>query len=157
MRNPSYSFIISGFLLLILSAQKSNAFNECGIQDSIYRDVDGKGFELIFEAIEPPMGSLASSISIEYSGEAIYQFDMSQGTGYGSFFASQGESSLLVNFFDSHLTSNNPSFIGPEIKASKFMFISGLGSFDYYQRTDFSPNFYPPLIGDTVWIFDRCR
>ena len=97
MRSLSYSLIISNLLLIFLLAEKSNSAVECSIQNSIYRDVNGKGFELVFEAIEPSMGSVSSTLSIGYSGEVMYQFDLSQTMGYGSFFASQAESNLLIN------------------------------------------------------------
>jgi hypothetical protein len=157
MKFCHFSIISSILILLASSVAQAEFLAECEIRKSIYRDVDDQGFELVFDAVEPPVGSLASTISINYFGSRIYQFDIVQGSGYGSFFADYRDSSLLVNFFAGDLASNNPSFIGQDVQASEFMFISGLGSFDYYQRNNLSPNSYPPLIGDTVWVFDRCQ
>lgn len=135
----------------------------CTLSQSVYRDANGKGFELVFG--KPVSGSSffhASAVIKRAQQSELYRFGVGQSNGYGSIFLSdlkqkQGgqDKSFIINFFNSDFTSASRS-IGREAPAPKYAFINELGSYDYYSRRASLSERNPPL-GDTMWVFNRCQ
>lgn len=147
-----------GMLLLAESVPAA----PCRISQSVYRDVDGKGFELVFGA--PPKGSpfLASATLHHSLQDPLYRFNLTQANGYGSISLlwrqrpNSKPQSFPLNFFSQDFTSATPIIFGREPQAPKYAFITDLGSFDYYQRRGKISDQTPPQIVDTMWVHDRC-
>ncbi|MGQ4647291.1 hypothetical protein [Lyngbya aestuarii] len=145
-------------LLVNLTVPRVNAQGACSIQKSIYRDADNRGFELVLSEAIPAVGSLRATAKINHSQQDnLYQFDVVQANGYGSFFAMNHADEFVINFFDANLGAANISYIGSDVEAPNAVFISGLGSHDYYNRKDQVSEKTAPLLGDTMWIYDRCQ
>lgn len=147
-----------GVLLLSDSALAA----PCKISQSVYRDADGKGFELMFGA--PPKGSpfLASATLRHPQQDPLYRFSLTQASGYGAISLmfrqqhSQQVQSFRLNFFSQDLQAATPGVFGQEPQAPKYAFITDLGSFDYYQRRGKISDQTPPQIADMMWVHDRC-
>lgn len=145
-------------LLVNLAVPQVNAQGTCSIQKSVYRDADNRGFELVFSEAIPAVGSLRATATINHSQQDnLYRFDVVQGNGYGSFFAMNQSDEFVINFFNAHLGVADISYIGPDVEAPKAVFISGLGSRDYYNRKSEVSGNTVPLLGNTMWIYDRCQ
>jgi hypothetical protein len=152
-------------ILLILPTQALAA--SCKISQSIYRDSVGKGFELMFGTAIPGKGGSYATATINHPKQnQIYNFSVTQSNGYGSIsFVSIIPTSkgieygdgFHINFFDQNLESANPGVIGREVEAPKYVFISDLGSHDYYKRRSNVLEDTPPFLGDIMWIYERCR
>ncbi len=130
-------FIPSIAVLWGLTATGAAASKSCPIAQSIYRDGDGKGFQLVFR---PPLpGSTAhatAAIAHPQQGQ-LYQFQVTQSSGYGSIWLSDMDASnskrsksLWMAFFDRNLKSATPTFLGEETEAPEYAVISELGSYD---------------------------
>lgn len=133
----------------------------CPIAKSIYRDGDGKGFELVFGGAAPNTPHYATAVIHHSQQRSLYRFTVSQSSGYGSVWLNEpSRSNLSQNnsfwstFFNQDLKSATPLWLGEEKEAPKYAVIAELGSHDYYQRRG-TEN--PPLIGDVMWIFERCQ
>jgi hypothetical protein len=139
----------------------------CKIAQSVYHDSDGKGFELIFGTSIPGIGISYATATISHPKQKqIYNFSVTQANGYGSIsFLSINPTSngfeygdsFGINFFDQNLRSATPGILGREIQAPKYAFISGLGSYDYYKKRSTVSSNTPPLLGELMWIYERCR
>jgi hypothetical protein len=151
---------------IVLSTVTSTtpALAGCKISQSIYRDVDGKGFELVFK---PATGSgfggaYGTAIIQQAKLGRLYNFSFTQANGYGSMSlislkpdgSGFADGDFGINFFDASLKSPNTSF-NTEANAPKYAFISGLGSHDYYRRRSSSGNNL--LLKDTMWVYSRCQ
>jgi hypothetical protein len=124
-------------LLVNWAVPQVNAQGTCSIQKSIYRDADNRGFELVFSEAIPAVGSLRANATINHSQkDSLYRFDVTQANGYGSFFVMTHADEFVINFFNANLGAADVSHIGPDVQAPKAVFISGLGSYDYYNRKD---------------------
>lgn len=134
----------------------------CKISQSVYRDTDGKGFELVFGA--PPNGSpFLASVALHHAQQdPLYRFNLTQANGYGSISLlwrhqpHQPVQSFRLNFFSQDFKSATPVVFGREPQAPKYAFITDLGSFDYYQRRSEISDQTPPQIVDMMWVHDRC-
>ncbi|MBW4525112.1 MAG: hypothetical protein KME18_07935 [Phormidium tanganyikae FI6-MK23] len=139
------------------------AAQSCKLTQSIYRDVNGKGFELIFG--QPPKNRAvygASAVIKQAKQGVIYRFNLTQANGYGSISLIDPKRNndnpsgfFVINFFNSDLTSA-PFMPGRETSVPKYAFINGIGAAHYYDyRRDFSNNI--PMLLDAMWVFDRCQ
>jgi hypothetical protein len=117
MKNTQFvPFILSIIALWTLTITEAVSSESCPISRSIYRDGDGNGFQLIFSS--PPKGSVSSAIATikhPQQGE-IYQFNVTQSSGYGSIWLSENDAkesdrSLWISFFDNDLKSATPLFL----------------------------------------------
>lgn len=142
-----------------IGEQRANAQSDepsCKFADSIYQDVKGKGFELVVR--KPPRGSASVSAIVRIGHEKrgqIFEFDMVQSQGYGStsLIDRKGQKrSYPINFFNSDLSQKS---IFRAKTAPKYLFISGLGSEDYYGNS--SRGGREVLLGDVMWEFSRCE
>ncbi|BAY56999.1 hypothetical protein NIES2135_38620 [Leptolyngbya boryana NIES-2135] len=136
----------------------------CKLTQAVYRDGNGKGFELVFR---PPTSRsvtvYATAVLRSKSQDELYRFNLSQSQGYGSTSLADTratsenwqDNSFIINFFDSNLKSAS-MLLGRESIVPKYAFINGLGSRDYYNRRQ-SISESNPLIGDTMWVFNRCQ
>lgn len=148
-----------GMLLLAESAVAS----PCKISQSVYRDAEGKGLELVFGS--PPQGSpFLASVALHHAQKTVlYQFNLTQANGYGSISLQWRQrpnanlQSFRLNFFGQDFTSATPGVFGQEPQAPQYAFITDLGSWDYYQRRGKVSNQTPPHLGDVMWVHDRCR
>jgi hypothetical protein len=153
-------------IIWIAAAQTSVA--SCKISQSVYRDLDGKGFELVFGPRLPglPGVSQATAIIQHTRQTEVHAFSLTQANGYGSISLSALKSTtngleygqrFTINFFDQNLRSASPGVFGREIHAPKYAFISDLGSYDYYTRREMVAKGAPPFLKDTAWVYARCR
>jgi hypothetical protein len=154
-------------LMLFLIALSMPALAEavpskgCPIAKSIYRDGDGKGFELVFGAPPAKTPYYATAVIYHSQRRPIYRFTVSQSSGYGSVWLnelsgdnSKQNNSFWITFFDQDMKSATPLWLGEEKAAPEYAVIAQLGSHDYYRRRGAET---PPLIGDVMWMFDRCQ
>ncbi len=145
-------------LLVNLVVPQVNAQGACSIQKSVYRDANNRGFELVFKEAIPAVGSLRATATINHSQQNnLYRFDVVQGSGYGSFFVMAQSKEFVMNFFNANLGTADISSVGSDVEAPKAAFISGLGSHDYYNRKNEVSENTAPLLGDTMWIYERCQ
>lgn len=158
-----------GMLILATSVTEPVLPAPCKISQSVYRDADGKGFELVFgEPIPETASSKATATIIHPKGGQLYNFNVSQSSGYGSISliliddnGAPEPRDFRINFFDQNLVSATPLWFGEETQAPKYVFIAELGGHDYYRRRgDFSTSrissLVPPL-GDMMWVHNRCQ
>jgi hypothetical protein len=139
----------------------------CKINQSIYRDADGKGFELVFGAPIPGTGSSHATATIRHPKQGnLYNFNVTQASGYGSISLlaiTSTEKSLKysdrlgINFFDPGFRSATPLVLGQEAQAPEYAFIYGIGSYDYYKRRGSVSEKTAPFLGDVMWIHNRCQ
>lgn len=156
--------ITLGIIVLTLSAADLGLSQPCPISQSVYRDVEGKGFELVFgEPIPEAVTSKATAMITHPQEGQLYYFDLGQSQGYGSIWMGlmAQDSPFNLNFFDKNLVSANPVWFEADIEAPKYLFITGLGSHDYYYRRSrvyINPIQVPaPLLGDMMWVYHRCQ
>ncbi|GBO53433.1 hypothetical protein APA_1340 [Pseudanabaena sp. lw0831] len=134
----------------------------CPITKSVYRDGDGTGFELVFW--EPPVGTPFHGTAIinHPQHKQIYRFIVSQSSGYGSIWLTnqdkdtinlKNDRSFGITFFDRNFKSATPLWLGKETDSPKYAIVADLGSHDYYRRRGSTL----PLLGDVIWIHDRCQ
>lgn len=141
----------------------------CKISQSVYRDADGKGFELVFGEPIPGTASSKATATITHPKVGqLYKFDVGQSSGYGSISlglidddSTLEPRSFGINFFDRNLVSATPLWLGEETQAPKYAFIARLGGHDYYRRkgdfyTSGISTLVPPL-GDMIWVYNRCH
>jgi hypothetical protein len=151
---------VAVFTLGILMLATSVSATPCQIARSVYRDADRKGFELVFDAPIMTTGTSAIATINHVRQGRLYSFNVTQASGYGSIFLwndlERGDS-LRLNFFGQNLTSATPIVLGEELKPPDYAFIAGLGSYDYYRRRSYVTENSPPLLGDVMWIYDRCQ
>jgi hypothetical protein len=133
----------------------------CPIASSVYRDGDDKGFELVFDAPPPNTPYYATAVIHHSQHRSLYRFTVNQSSGYGSVWLneisksnSNQNKSFWITFFNQDLKSATPLWLGEEKEAPEYAVIAQLGSHDYYRRRGTAN---PPLIGDVLWIFDRCQ
>lgn len=134
----------------------------CKISQSVYRDTDGKGFELVFGA--PPPGSpFLASVTLHHTQQKLlYRFNLTQANGYGSISLlwrqspDQKGQSFPLNFFSQDFKAATPVIFGREEQAPTYAFITGLGRFDYYQRRGQISGHTPPQMVDMMWVHSRC-
>jgi hypothetical protein len=152
-------FAVCFWILLVnWVVPQANAQGACSIQKSVYRDANNRGFELVFSEAKPAVGSLRATATINHSRQNnLYRFDVTQANGYGSFFVMNQSDEFVMNFFNANLGTADISYIGPDVKAPKAVFITGLGSHDYYNRKSEVSGNTAPLLGDTMWIYERCQ
>ena len=83
---------------------------------------------------------------------------MIQSQGYGSVSLSGKieNADLTVNFFNSDLSPWNPGVLSREKEPPKYIFISNLGLYDYYQNVGSERN-SSGYIGDIFWEFEKCN
>ena len=94
---------------------------------------------------KPPRGSRGQ----------VFEFDMVQSQGYGStsLIDAKGQKrSHLINFFNSDLSQKS---IFRAETAPKYIFVSGLGSEDYYGNSLRGGR--KIMLGDVMWKLDRCK
>ncbi len=146
---------------------KSVLASTCQIAQSVYRDADGKGFELVFDAPLPETGSSDATATINHPEQGrLYTFNVTQASGYGSISlvsinaignSLKDANSFRINFFGQNFKSATPVFFGEETQAPDYAFIAELGSHDYYTRRGTVTEETPPFLGDVMWIHDRCH
>ena len=127
----------------------------CPLSDRSYRDANGQGFGLVFsepDPVEHPISPVAAAI--RWGNEELYSAGITVSNGYGSYYWLTEHDALRIDFFNADLTAAG---WGAEEPAQDIVFISGLGSYDYYTRRDQITETGAPLILDTLWVFDRCR
>ena len=136
----------------------------CPISNSIYRDANGQGFELVFGL--PPIDSAVQGTAvINHPQQAqLYQFRVLQSSGYGTVSLwdqdleqPENDHGFWMAFFDHDLASATPLYLGEETAAPQYAVVAGLGSHDYYRRWGTITEDTPPLLGDVMWIRDRCQ
>ncbi|MDA0269118.1 MAG: hypothetical protein O3A14_19720 [Cyanobacteria bacterium] len=131
----------------------------CPLSHSLYRDSSGQDFELTWQAPIRDRASSQATLQIRHGDDLLYHLDLTQASGYGTIFLRlldpsrelQGDP-LTLNFFDETLADANPLFFELAQPAPTYVFIPGLGSYDYYQRRGEGP-----LLGEVMWIFERCQ
>jgi hypothetical protein len=141
------------------------AIADCPIAEGVYRDAEGLGFELVFSEGLPERASSRAIATVNHPNQAgLYDFSVTQSNGYGSIFIerlnaenSEIQGSYPINFFDDQMRSANPLFLGEEMDAPTYAFITGLGSDDFYRRRGTVDDTNVPLLGDMIWVFDRCQ
>lgn len=136
-------------------ASASESASLCPLSDRRYRDANGQGFELVFskpDPVEHPVSPVAAAI--RWRDEELYSTGITVSNGYGSYYWLTEHDALRMDFFNADLTAAG---LDTEEPAQAIVFISGLGSYDYYTRRDQITETGAPLILDTLWVFDRCQ
>lgn len=122
----------------------------CKFTNSIYQDIKGRGFELVVSKSPVSSASIGAIVRIRHEQRGqIFEFDMVQSQGYGStsLIDRKGQGrSHLINFFNSDLSQKS---IFRTKTAPKYLFISGLGSEDYYGNS--SRGSRKIMLGDVMW------
>lgn len=158
------SLALSTAISISLSALPAAAQN-CNLRQSVYRDANGKGFELIFsQPATRSASSYATAVIRQSKAGELYRFSVTQSNGYGSTVLfdpkranDESSSGYVINFFDKNLVTTT-FMLGRETTVPKYAFINGLGSTDYYRfgrREALSQGI--PLLLDTMWVFSRCQ
>ncbi|CAN1211726.1 hypothetical protein TUMEXPCC7403_16095 [Tumidithrix helvetica PCC 7403] len=165
MKTTNFALLILSMVLLSMQTVTGAAASEsCPIAKSIYRDADGKGFQLVFGP-PPPRSPFHATAAIAHPqlGQ-LYRFQVTQSSGYGSIWLleqdrsnSKRENRFWITFFDRDLKSATPIFLGQETESPRYAVIAELGSHDYYQRRGTMTQSTPPLLPDVMWIHDRCQ
>ncbi|OLP17017.1 hypothetical protein BST81_18755 [Leptolyngbya sp. 'hensonii'] len=151
-------------VLSVPALAKAAQTQGCPIAKSVYRDGDGKGFQLVFGPPPPNTPYHATAVINHPQQRQLYRFLVTQSSGYGSIRlldqvnknAKQGKS-WWITFFDQNLKSATPLFLGQETESPKYAVIAELGSYDYYQRRGRITQNTPPFLQDVLWIFDHCQ
>lgn len=153
------------FILGIVVLSKPVFAAPCKISQSIYRDANSQGFELVFG---PPVAGtpfLATATINHPQHSQLHRFHLTQANGYGSISLlirtagqqpKQNHQGFRLNFFNQDSKSATPGVFGRESEAPQYAFITDLGSFDYYQRRGQITGSTPPAMRDNLWIHDRC-
>jgi hypothetical protein len=133
------------------------ANEKCELDRSVYSDIEKKGFELIFrkKPNDKQPSPYASAIIKHSKLGTIWSFDVYQYQGYASIILKSNlpsEEQFDINFFDQSLESARPPLWKKNVLAPYYVFISGLGSRDYYRRR--ASNIF---IFDTMWILKGCQ
>lgn len=126
----------------------------CGLEGSVYRDANQQGFELKVAGPDADLSLIAPlTVTIQHQGETLYYYAITISSGYSSYYLMTQHDTLRLDFFQADLTNVElDSETAPAVA-----FISGLGSHDYYNRRGAIDANSPPLIGDTLWLFERCE
>lgn len=111
-----------GILMLATSVAKPLSPAPCKISQSVYRDPDGKGFELVFGESIPETATSKATATITHSQVGqLYKFDVSQSNGYGSIYLTLSDydgalepRDFGINFFDQNLVSATSLGFGEE-------------------------------------------
>lgn len=127
----------------------------CPLTRSIYKDVDGDGFELSFSPKnDGPVSSwaIATLRQTGYGARTTFTVNSRQGGGGTILSPNEKEYSsysgeMRMHQFSSDLKSPQGN------QAPDYILISGLGSFDWYWNKEKGE----PFVGDTMWKFDRCK
>ncbi|WP_338463081.1 hypothetical protein VZH09_13880 (plasmid) [Synechococcus elongatus IITB7] len=144
---------VAGFLLA-LPAEARPPEQSCQLSRSIYRDVNGKGFELSFKGGRFESVSQWAIATLRHRQKGVKTaFDVSSMQGAGGIILTprgnkyrESKNDLNLYVFNANLTSS------VERGAPTYIFISGLGSFDWYWNRDQGE----PYVWDTLWKFNRC-
>ncbi|MEM0980028.1 MAG: hypothetical protein AAGH78_07120 [Cyanobacteria bacterium P01_H01_bin.58] len=128
--------------------------NTCGLEGSVYRDANQQGFELKVAGPDANLSLIAPlTVTIQHQEAQLYYYAITISSGYASYYLMTEHNSLRLDFFQADLTN-----VELDIEtAPAIAFISGLGSHDYYNRRGMLDADSPPLIGDTLWLFERCE
>ena len=125
----------------------------CKFTNSIYQDIKGSGFELAVSKPSKGLVSVSAVVKIGHKKRGqVFEFDMVQSQGYGSTTLNDGKGQHLINFFNSDLSQKS---IFRAKTAPKYLFVSGLGSEDYYRNS--SRGGREIFLGDVMWKFSRCE
>jgi hypothetical protein len=131
----------------------------CPLSQSIYRDGNGQGFELVWSAETTNFSSSKATLQISQGDTSLHHLDLTQSSVYGTIFLSpldQGSTPLAAPltlvFFDQALADATPLFFEADLPAPTYAFIAGFGQYDFYQRRGEGP-----LVGETLWILERCQ
>jgi hypothetical protein len=126
---------------------------KCSIENSVYEAIDNPDFELIFSP-RLPGKAMDAVVTLKHSKRGkIQTFRMVTSNGYGSSFLINPQregTSLNIVVFDRNLKKDN---IFRNKVAPEYVFVSGLGSEDYYSNNSRNREF---LLGEQMWKFDRC-
>ncbi len=126
----------------------------CPLEDSVYQDANGRGFVLSFDGPNADLSLIAPlTAAIHYQATPLYHFPITLSNGYVSYYWLVENDALRMDFFNADLTAFDAL---TTTTAPAIAFISGLGSYDYYTRRGDQTETSPPLILDTLWIFDHC-
>ena len=162
-------FMIHSLIALLLGPlilTRTVLATPCPISQSIYRDANGEDFELIFGPAIPGGTADATAMVSHLKQEELYRFEVSQSSGYGRISLIDVAPKLPTSedfvwptlfFFDETLGSDTPLFFEEASEASEYAFIANLGIYDHYSRRDTLTEDTPPLLGDVMWVYDRCQ
>lgn len=143
------------------SAQASKPKAACPLDRATYSAIGKPDFELQFSPIEQRrIATEIVALSIQHSDRGFLgSYHIGRSQGYGSYymqdlaksFEDDTDADLKPVFFDANLQqTNNPE----NSTAPKYVFISGLGSRDWY--TDRPGNREKPL-REVMWQLSSCR
>ncbi len=77
------TLLLSASLLLVSTAA---ALATCPLHASVYQDVGGQGFELMWQEGIPQQASSKATLHIRLNDEPLYHLDLTQSSGYGTLF-----------------------------------------------------------------------
>ena len=130
---------------------------ECPVNRSVYRDVEGRGFQLEFAPNTSNSATVHATATIAHPVRGtIFQFDITQSQGYGSTRLTNRnspEKSYELYFFDAGL--RHSSVLLGRGSAPSYAFVAGLGSTDYYMNQNSRSREIP--LADVMWQFDHCK
>jgi hypothetical protein len=157
------AIILTGIFLasIVPNAQASKPKTQCSLDRATYSAIGKPAFELQFSPIEQRrIATEIVALSIQHSDRGFLgSYHIGRSQGYGSYymqdlaksFEDDTDADLKPVFFDANLQQTKSPENG---EAPKYVFISGLGSRDWY--TDRSGNRTQPL-REVMWQFSSCR
>jgi hypothetical protein len=150
-----YKSILCTILLIIPFSALGDA---CPFEQSVYKDVDNRGFLLQFTPPQVNTARTVHSATITHPQRGtIFELDFMYGMGYGQPFleprnaAKDDTKAFNIHFFDQSLKTTDLDKLAPP-----YLFIERLGPADWYGvQADTTARKIP--IGTPLWRFDHCR
>ena len=155
--NQNLKISIYSLATTFLLFSNNLAYAGCDITRAVYKDVSKKGFELRFNAPPQESAVLFATVTLWHPKRGnINSFEVGSSQGFGTVYLSPQSSTesetdyrISAYFFDSNFKEFNQQ------GASPYMFISGLGSWDWYNNQMSEGR--DIVLGNPMWKFDHCR
>jgi hypothetical protein len=155
--NQLHKFGIYSFATIAFLSIANYSYAACDITRAIYIDMNHSGFELRFNAPPKDSGVLFATVTLWHPQRGnINTFDVGSSQGFGTVYLSpksdiesQTDYRISAYFFNSNFQQSN------EEGASPYMFIAGLGSWDWYDNQMSGGRNI--ILGNPIWKLDRCQ
>ncbi|MGK7957449.1 MAG: hypothetical protein AB4063_19675 [Crocosphaera sp.] len=155
--NKTYKFGTSLLFMIGALTINSSSYAMCDMTRAIYTDMNGSGFELRFNAPPQNTAVLFATVTLWHPQRGnINTFDVGSSQGFGTVYLapksdieSETDYRISAYFFDTNFKETN------EEGASPYMFIAGLGSWDWYDSQMSGGR--DVILRNPMWKLDRCR
>jgi hypothetical protein len=155
--NQNLKISIYSLATIFLLFSNSLAYAGCDITRAVYKDMGQNGFELRFnDSLQEVVGLFATVTLWHPKRGNINSFEVGSTQGFSTIYlspiyntASETDYRISAYFFDYNFKEFNQE------GASPYMFISGLGSWDWYDNQMSEGR--DIVLGNPMWKFDHCR